>query len=112
MALALGASCVFASKVSPARLYLVRECAADAIIFNPREIDPMTLIMEETSGRGVEVVLEYSGNQDALRSAFRVLRLRKTGIIERWFYMVRRPHSTEQIISKLGVFQVQLRNSL
>ncbi len=75
-ALALGASRVFASEVSPLRLALARECAPGAIFLNPSEVDLVAAIMAETGGRGVDVALDYTGNADALQLAFKLLRPR------------------------------------
>ncbi len=72
----LGATKVFAVEVSPARLALAHRCAPDAILLNPKEVDPVEAIMEGSDGQGVDVSLEYSGSGEALKQALRVLKPR------------------------------------
>lgn len=69
---ALGATRVYASDVSEYRLDLARK-AGCTLAFKADEVDVRQRILEETQGRGVDVVLEMSGSPLALNSAFEAL---------------------------------------
>jgi threonine 3-dehydrogenase len=73
VARAAGASSVFASDVSPYRLDLARRMNADAIIDVSKE-DFVGRIAELTEGRGLDGVLEMSGNAGAMRDGLTALR--------------------------------------
>ncbi len=68
-----GARTIFATDVNPYRLELARDLGADEVL-NAAEIDVAAEILAETKGQGVDVMLEMSGNPDAIRAGFRVLR--------------------------------------
>lgn len=66
---ALGASQVFASDISPYRLDLARKVGATAAL-DAASVDLPQFLQSQTDGRGVDVVLEMSGNPRALDSGF------------------------------------------
>src|SRR6266581_4578070 len=43
-------------------------------VLNPRKVDPVRQVLDVTDGLGVDVVLEMSGNAQAIRQSFKVLR--------------------------------------
>jgi threonine 3-dehydrogenase len=73
VAKAAGATCVIASDVSPYRLELARQMKADAVIDVSKE-DFVTRVNEITHGRGLDGVLEMSGNPKAMRDGLLALR--------------------------------------
>ncbi|HEX7735659.1 MAG TPA: L-threonine 3-dehydrogenase [Ktedonobacteraceae bacterium] len=68
-----GASKIFAIEPNNKRLDIARNMGATALL-NPREVDPVEAILDETEGLGVDVVLELSGHPVAIRQGFRALR--------------------------------------
>jgi len=73
VARAAGASCVIASDVSPYRLELARTMKADAVVDVSRE-SFVERVKEVTQGRGLDGVLEMSGNPAAVRDGLLALR--------------------------------------
>src|SRR5258706_9330697 len=73
VAKAAGAARVFASDVSPYRLDLARRMNADAVIDPSRESLPER-VAELMGGRGLDGVLEMSGNPQAVRDGLQSLR--------------------------------------
>ena len=73
VARAAGASCVVATDVSPYRLELARTMKADAVVDVSRE-SFVERVKELTRGRGLDGVLEMSGNPDAVRDGLMALR--------------------------------------
>ena len=73
VARAAGASQVIASDVSPYRLGLARQMKADATIDAARE-SFVERVGELTGGRGLDGVLEMSGNPGAMRDGIAALR--------------------------------------
>ncbi|MEO0139905.1 MAG: L-threonine 3-dehydrogenase [candidate division WOR-3 bacterium] len=72
IAKAYGAAKVIASDINDFRLNIAKKMGADYTI-NP-EIDSLkTAVMDITNGKGVDVVLEMSGNPQALESALSVI---------------------------------------
>ena len=69
-----GATKVFGLEVAPKRLAMARQLFPDAILINPKEQDPVKTIMEATDGLGVDVSIELSGNADAMKQTFKVLK--------------------------------------
>lgn len=67
-----GASTVIVSEVSEYRINMAKEMGADYII-NPTEKDLVEEIMKLTDGNGVDVLLEMSGNPNALNSGIESL---------------------------------------
>ncbi|HYM81143.1 MAG TPA: L-threonine 3-dehydrogenase [Candidatus Limnocylindria bacterium] len=73
VARAAGAARVFASDVAPYRLELARRMKADAVIDVARE-NLVDRVQELTAGRGLDGVLEMSGNPAAMRDGLAALR--------------------------------------
>jgi threonine 3-dehydrogenase len=73
VAKAAGASQVIASDVAPYRLDLARKMKADAVIDVSKE-NFVERVMQVTEGRGLDGVLEMSGNPQALRDGLAALR--------------------------------------
>lgn len=73
VAKAAGATCVIASDVSPYRLELARQMQADAVIDVGHE-DFGARVAAITNGRGLDGVLEMSGNPKAMRDGLLALR--------------------------------------
>ncbi len=71
---AFGASKLFAVEVSQDRLNMVKQFVPNAILINPTKVDPIKTIIEQTEGRGADVVVELTGNAKATQTAFKVLR--------------------------------------
>jgi len=74
VAAACGASRLFAVEVNPFRLSMAPSMAPNAILVNSGEQDPVQTILAATDGRGVDVVIELTGNAKATQQAFKVLR--------------------------------------
>jgi len=68
-----GALSVTAIDINDYRLKLAQRMGASKIV-NSRELDPVAEIHRDTEGRGARVVLEMSGNEVAIRQAFRAVR--------------------------------------
>ncbi len=71
-----GATRVFAVEVAPARLELARPCSPTTTFFNPKEVDPVRAIVEANGGQGVDVCLDYTGNNKAISQALKLVRPR------------------------------------
>ncbi|MFA7127442.1 MAG: zinc-binding dehydrogenase, partial [Bacilli bacterium] len=69
IALALGAKKVFAIEIKEYRRKLAQAIGAHVII-NPLEEDVITRVLQETNGKGVDVIGEFSGNVNAISQAF------------------------------------------
>jgi threonine 3-dehydrogenase len=69
----MGALSVTAIDINDYRLDLAAKMGASKTI-NSKNIDPVTLIHKDTEGRGSGVVLEMSGNEVAIKEAFRAVR--------------------------------------
>jgi threonine 3-dehydrogenase len=72
-ALALGARAVYATDVSDYRLELAEKMGA-SVALNPSRGDVAPLILGETRGEGVDVLLETSGAPSAIDSGFELLK--------------------------------------
>ena len=68
-----GPRAVYATDISPYRLELARRLGAD-LALNPREVDVVAVIMGETEGEGVDVLLEMSGAPSAIKQGFTLLK--------------------------------------
>jgi threonine 3-dehydrogenase len=68
-----GALSVTAVDINDYRLKLAKRMGASKAI-NSKEVDPVAEIHRDTEGRGAGVVLEMSGNEVAIRQAFRTVR--------------------------------------
>ncbi|HEV8376440.1 MAG TPA: L-threonine 3-dehydrogenase [Candidatus Polarisedimenticolia bacterium] len=72
VAKASGAATIFATDVSDYRLGLARSMGA-TYAFNPKKDRVVEAILDITHGDGVDVVIEMSGNPEALSQGFKVL---------------------------------------
>jgi threonine 3-dehydrogenase len=70
---ACGCSTLFATEVNEHRRGLARQMGADEAI-DPAATDVVRYVREATSGAGVDVLLEMSGNPKAIREGFQMLR--------------------------------------
>ena len=68
-----GALSVTAIDINDYRLGLAKTMGASKVI-NSKTLDPVQEIHKDTNGRGAGVVLEMSGNEVAIRNAFRAVR--------------------------------------
>jgi threonine 3-dehydrogenase len=73
VAKACGSSTVFATETNEQRRAMAKRMGADVVV-NPVETDSVARIKSETSGTGVDVLLEMSGNPAAIQQGFRALR--------------------------------------
>lgn len=68
-----GAAKIFTVEPSPIRRELARVMGSDVVV-DPTQDDVVELILDQTHGEGVDVVLEMSGNAGAIGQALQVLR--------------------------------------
>jgi threonine 3-dehydrogenase len=73
VAKACGSSTVFATETNEHRRLMAKEMGADFVL-NPAAEDPVVKILEGTSGTGVDVLLEMSGQPAAIQQGFKSLR--------------------------------------
>jgi threonine 3-dehydrogenase len=73
VAKACGSSTVFATETNEHRRAMAKKMGADMVL-NPAETDAVPRIKSETGGTGVDVLLEMSGNAQAIQQGFRALR--------------------------------------
>lgn len=73
IAKACGSSTVFATETNDHRREMAKQMGADYAL-NPAAEDPVKRIRETTSGTGVDVLLEMSGNPKAIQQGFKALR--------------------------------------
>jgi threonine 3-dehydrogenase len=73
VARAVGASMVFAIEVNQHRRKVAQQMKADFVL-DPSQEDVRKIIMEQTGGMGVDVVLEMAGHPSAIRTAFDIVR--------------------------------------
>ena len=64
---------IIAVEVNDYRLNLAKELGADVVI-NPLKEDVIARVLEETNGRGADVIGEFSGNKVAIEQAFKYLK--------------------------------------
>ena len=74
LAEAAGATRVYAIDVNEYKLNLARKLSNKTICLNAMKDDIVDIIVRETDGLGVDVVLEVSGSKEALINEFKVLR--------------------------------------
>ncbi len=67
---AAGATTIFATDINEYRLNLALKMGA-SFVLNPKKVDVIGYVLEATHGAGVEILLEMSGNQQALRDGLR-----------------------------------------
>lgn len=68
VALASGAKRVFATEVNPYRINLAKELGA-YLVFDPRSYNTLEMISKHTNNKGVDVVIDFSGNKYAVEEA-------------------------------------------
>jgi threonine 3-dehydrogenase len=73
VAKACGSSTVFATETNAQRRTMAQKMGADVVI-DPSAEDAVKRILAETSGTGVDVLLEMSGNPSAIQHGFKALR--------------------------------------
>jgi len=73
VAKACGSSTVFATETNEQRRTMAKKMGADLVV-NPAAEDAVKKILGETSGTGVDVLLEMSGNPTAIQQGFQALR--------------------------------------
>ena len=73
VAKACGAGPIFATEPHPYRMKLAEKMGASVVI-DSSQTDPAAEVLARTEGVGADVVLEMSGNPQAIRQAFQMLR--------------------------------------
>src|SRR5437667_5968230 len=73
VARAVGATTIFAIEVNEHRRKIAKEMKADFVI-DPSKEDARGVVMQQTGGLGVDVVLEMAGHPSAIRTAFDIVR--------------------------------------
>ncbi|MGH9676344.1 MAG: L-threonine 3-dehydrogenase [Candidatus Acidiferrum sp.] len=73
VAKACGSSTVFATVTNENRRAMAKKMGAD-VVLNPAAEDAVGKILSETSGTGVDALLEMSGNPRAIQQGFKALR--------------------------------------
>ena len=73
LCLAAGAAAVYATDIRPPRLELARQLQATRAL-NPHVEDVHGIVMAETHGEGVDVLLEMSGSKEAMEQGFALLK--------------------------------------
>jgi threonine 3-dehydrogenase len=73
VAKACGSSTVFATETNDERRAMAKKMGADMVL-NPAKEDAVESILAETSGTGVDALLEMSGNPTAIQQGFKALR--------------------------------------
>lgn len=73
IAKAMGATEVYVTDISDYRLALAKECGAD-YAFDSSNVDVVEEIKKRTGGLGCGVVFDTSGNVDAIKQGFQILR--------------------------------------
>jgi len=68
-----GSSTVFATETNEQRRAMAKKMGAD-VVLNPAKEDAVGKILAETSGTGVDALLEMSGNPTAIQQGFKALR--------------------------------------
>jgi len=74
VARACGATQIFALEVNQYRRRIAEQMRPDFVL-DPTKDDVYQVVMDHTGGTGVDVVLEMAGRSEAIRLAFRILRL-------------------------------------
>ncbi len=72
VARASGAGPIIATDVNPYRLAFAERLGADRVV-NVLEEDPVRVVKDLTGGNGVEVLLEFSGNEKAIHQGLQAL---------------------------------------
>jgi threonine 3-dehydrogenase len=69
VAIASEAKRIFATEVNPYRINLAKEIGAHHVI-NPKEVNTLEYIKKHTNNKGVDVVIDFSGNVGAVEESF------------------------------------------
>ena len=69
----MGAAKIFATDISPTRMEIAKTMGATEVL-NPLTQDVKKIVLDATGDTGVDVVIEASGNVDALKGSFQYLR--------------------------------------
>lgn len=64
---------IIAIEINPYRIALAKKLGAHVVI-NPHTEDVVKRVLEETNGRGVDVVTEFSGNKSAIEDSFKYIK--------------------------------------
>ncbi|PKK99218.1 MAG: L-threonine 3-dehydrogenase [Tenericutes bacterium HGW-Tenericutes-2] len=73
IAKAVGSKKIIAIEVNDYRIKLAKELGAHVVI-NPLKEDVIKRVLEETDGKGVDVVTEFSGNKTAIEQSFKYIK--------------------------------------
>ncbi|MDO9629996.1 MAG: L-threonine 3-dehydrogenase [Acholeplasmataceae bacterium] len=73
IAKAVGSKKIIAIEINDYRIKLAKELGAHVVI-NPLKEDVIKRVMEETDGKGVDVVTEFSGNKTAIEQSFKYIK--------------------------------------
>ncbi len=73
IAKAVGAKKIISIELNEYRIKLAKELGADVVI-NPLKEDVIKRVLEETNGKGIDVVCDFSGNKSAIESAFKYVK--------------------------------------
>ena len=73
IAKAVGSKKIIAIEINDYRIKLAKELGAHVVI-NPLKEDVIKRVFEETDGKGVDVVTEFSGNKTAIEQAFKYIK--------------------------------------
>lgn len=74
VAKACGATQVFAIEVNEYRREIARKMKADFVL-DPSKDDVYSIVMDQTHGAGIDVLLEMAGHPDAIKTGFKILRM-------------------------------------
>src|SRR5271157_3376016 len=74
VARACGATQIFALEVNEHRRKIAQQMKPDFVL-DPTKDDVYSIVMDNTGGTGVDVVLEMAGRTEAIRTGFKILRL-------------------------------------
>jgi len=73
IAKAVGSKKIIAIEINDYRIKLAKELGAHVVI-NPLKEDVIKRVLEETDGKGVDVVAEFSGNKTAIEQSFKYIK--------------------------------------
>ncbi len=73
IAKAMNSKKIIAIEINPYRIELAKKLGAHVVI-NPEKEDVIKRVLEETNGKGVDVVCEFSGNKLAIESSFKYIK--------------------------------------
>ena len=73
IAKAVGSKKIIAIEINEYRINLAKKLGAHVVI-NPLKEDVVKRVLEETDGKGVDVVTEFSGNKSAIEQSFKYIK--------------------------------------